>query len=119
MRFGRTLPPLARLHNERNALQRTADALRVQLAECAADAATLRGELQRRQEELDASNMERTTLRGDLRRLREEQARRQRDARRAISWNSTIPIRQRSESRIDRRAVIVAAGYSSRPISFR
>jgi len=60
------------LHDERDALLRTADALGTELAERAAETAALRSELRHRQELLDAYDTERTTLRSERRRLQEQ-----------------------------------------------
>jgi len=74
VRLGRRLPPLARLHDERNALQQTAAACGRELDERAAEAMKLRSELQRLQEQLDACDSDRTMLRRDLGHLQEQLA---------------------------------------------
>jgi hypothetical protein len=72
VRFGRRLPPLARLHDERNALQQSAAAYGRELDERGAAAVKLRSELLRLQEQLDACDSDRAMLRRDLSRLQEQ-----------------------------------------------
>src|SRR5258707_10105915 len=74
VRVGRRLPPLARLHDERNASQQAAAACRRELDERAAEAAKLRSEVQRLQEQLDARDSDLAMLRRDLKRLHDQLA---------------------------------------------